>query len=102
MIESCKYCGHKVLWRAGVVKRQQRFKCSHCKRVQVENDTRYKFSAHERNSALSLYLESMGFRQIARVMSKIFGKKYVYQTIIKWIKKKKVRRRFNDKKIKLD
>ena len=75
--------GIEYCWKAGIVKEKQRFKCAHCKRVQVEKDTRYKYSERERNSALSLYLEGMGFRQIARVMSKIFGKKYVYQTIIK-------------------
>ncbi len=86
-MERCKYCGHRVLWKAGIVKEKQRFKCAHCKRVQVEKDTRYKYSERERNSALALYLEGIGFRQVARVMSKIFGKKYVYQTIIKWITK---------------
>ena len=67
----------------------------------MEKDSRYKYSERERNSALALYLEGMGFRQIARVMSKIFGKKYVYQTIIKWITKEG-KQALHRQKIKLD
>ena len=37
--------------------------------------------------ALLLYLEWGGFRRIARIMSKIFGKHYRHQTIMNWIKK---------------
>jgi hypothetical protein len=37
--------------------------------------------------ALKLYLEGYGFRRIARIMSEIFKKRFLYQTILKWIRK---------------
>ena len=46
-----------------------------------------KYSDEERKHAVVLYLEGCGFRRIARIMSKIFGKLFHNQTIIKWVKK---------------
>ncbi|MBQ9335164.1 MAG: hypothetical protein IJS10_01320 [Alphaproteobacteria bacterium] len=51
-----------------------------------EKDSRIKFTDKEREAAINLYLEGCGFRRIARIMSKIFGKTYRYQTIVNWIK----------------
>ena len=34
-----------------------------------------------------LYTEGNGFTRIARILSKIFNRKFCYQLIIKWIKK---------------
>ena len=54
-----------------------------------EKDSRIKFTDKEREVAL--YLEGCGFRRIARIMSKICGKTYRYQTIMNWIKKAGIR-----------
>jgi transposase-like protein len=55
--------------------------------VQIGRDNRRKYGEEEKRMALKLYLEGSGFRRIARLMSEIFKKKFLYQTIVKWIKK---------------
>ena len=37
--------------------------------------------------ALILYENGNGFRRIAEILSKVFGKKIYYQTVVKWLKK---------------
>ena len=34
-----------------------------------------------------MYLEGCGFRRIAIIMSKLFGKYYRHQTVVNWIKR---------------
>ena len=84
MLETCKVCGCKGLWKAGVVKGKQRYRCKNCNKNQAETDGRVKYTAEERRHALVLYLEGGGFRRIARIMSKLFGKIYRYQTTMNW------------------
>jgi hypothetical protein len=55
--------------------------------VQIGRDNRIKYGEAEKRIALKLYLEGCGFRRIARIMSEIFKKRFLYQTIVKWIKK---------------
>ena len=87
MLEICAVCGCKALWKAGIVKGKQRYRCKNCNKNQAETDGRVKYSGAERKYALVMYLEDCGFRRIARIMSKIFGKHYRHQTIMNWIKK---------------
>ena len=87
MLEICAVCGCKALWKAGIVKGKQRYRCKNCNENQAETDGRVKYSGAERKYALVMYLEDCGFRRIARIMSKIFGKHYRHQTIMNWIKK---------------
>ena len=86
MLEICAVCGCKALWKAGIVKGKQRYRCKNCNKNQAETDGRVKYSGAERKYALVMYLEDCGFRRIARIMSKIFGKHYRHQTIMNWIK----------------
>ena len=39
------------------------------------------------NHTVVLYLECCRFRRIGKMMSKLFGKNYRYQTTMNWIKK---------------
>ena len=87
MLEKCRFCGHTEIWKAGIVRGKQRYKCKQCKKTQIEVDSRVKYSAEEQKNAITLYLEGNGFRRIARIMGKIFGKLYRHQTIQHWIKK---------------
>ena len=58
-----------------------------------------KYTEKERQTAIDLYLESCGFRRIARILSGIFNRQVCYQTVIQWIKKRsKKDREFRAKK----
>ena len=85
-MEICKFCGCRGLWKAGVINEKQRYRCKSCNRTQGATDERVKYSEEERRQALVLYLEGCGFRKIARIMGKLCGKNYRYQTIMHWIK----------------
>ena len=85
-MEKCKFCESVNIRKEGFSRGVQRYKCNDCGRVQVNRDFRIKFDSREKNAALTLYLEGNGFRRIARILSKIFNKKFVYQTVIQWIK----------------
>lgn len=86
-MESCRFCGYKGIWKAGVINGKQRYKCKNCNKNQSEVDGRVKYSDDEKKYAAILYMEGCGFRRIARIMSQLFRKEYRYQTIMNWIKK---------------
>lgn len=92
MLEICKVCGCKTLWKAGIFKGKQRYRCKNCHKTQVETDGRVKYSEEEREHAFALYGQGCGLQQIARMMSKLFGKNYRYQTIAHWIKRAGLKR----------
>ena len=75
------------MWKAGIINGKQRYRCKNCNKNQAETDGREKYSEEERRCALVLYLEGCGFRRIARIMSKLFGKYYRHQTVVNWIKR---------------
>ena len=56
MLEICAVCGCKALWKAGIVKGKQRYRCKNCNKNQAETDGRVKYSGEERKYALVLYL----------------------------------------------
>jgi transposase-like protein len=86
-MEECKFCGSKCLRKEGIKGGTQRYRCKFCNRVQIGRDNRKKYGDEEKRIALKLYLEGCGFRRIARLMSEIFKKRFLYQTIVKWIRK---------------
>ena len=73
MLETCKVCGCKGLWKAGVINSKQRYRCKNCNKNQAETDGRVKYSDEERKHAISLYLDDCGFRRIARILRQIYG-----------------------------
>ena len=85
-MEKCKYCRHVGVWKAGIVRKKQQYKCPECRCAMCVKDSRIKFTDKGREATITLYLEENGFRRIARIMSKIFNKNYRYQTIMNWIK----------------
>ena len=87
MLEVCKVCGCKGLWKTGIINGKQRYRCKNCNKNQAETDGREKYSAEERRCALVVYLKGGGFRRIAMIMSKLFGKYDRHQTVVNWIKK---------------
>jgi transposase-like protein len=86
-MEECKFCGSLCLRKEGIKGGTQRYRCKLCNRVQIGRDNRQKYGGEEKRIALKLYLEGCGFRRIARIMSEIFKKRFLYQTIVKWIRK---------------
>ncbi len=48
---------------------------------------RSRYDEKIKKMALTIYLEGNGFRQTARILSEMFGKKIWYQTVFKWIKR---------------
>ncbi|MDR1335025.1 MAG: hypothetical protein LBJ19_01990, partial [Holosporaceae bacterium] len=72
-----------LLIEYGVFMEECKFWCKFCNRVQIGRDNRKKYGDEEKRIALKLYLEGCGFRRIARLMSEIFKKRFLYQTIVK-------------------
>ncbi|MDR0753502.1 MAG: hypothetical protein LBE95_02450 [Holosporaceae bacterium] len=86
-MKECKFCGSECLRKEGLRGGTQRYRCKFCNRVQIGRDNRVKYGEEEKRIALKLYLEGCGFRRIARLMSEIFKRRFLYQTIVKWIRK---------------
>lgn len=76
----CKFCKSNRLVKNGFVREgQQRFRCVHCCRSQVEGDRRVKYSNALRQQAIAMYLNSSGIRSIGRVLGVPF------QLVSRWI-----------------
>ncbi|MDR0741011.1 MAG: hypothetical protein LBF34_04870 [Puniceicoccales bacterium] len=86
-MKECKYCGSSYLRKEGLRGEMQRYRCKSCNRLQIGRDNRKKYGEEEKRMALKLYLEGSGFRKIARLMSEIYQRRFVYQTIVQWIRK---------------
>jgi len=54
--------------------------------VTCDGDSRQKYDEKIKEMAFILYTEGNGFRRIARILSKIYKKKFYYQTVFKWLK----------------
>ncbi len=67
MLQECEVCACKALWKAGIVKGKQRYRCKNCGKNQAETAGREKYTDEERKHAVVLYLEGGGFRRIARI-----------------------------------
>ena len=86
-MEKCKYCGHVGGWKSGIVRKKQRYKCPESRCTMCEQDSRIRYTYKGREATITLYLESNGFRRIARILTQIYGKLFHNQTIIKLVKK---------------
>ena len=80
-MEECKFCGGFTLVRSGMVRKKQRYKCKMCGKNQVKGDGRVRYSDATRHLALAMYLNSMGFRAIGRVL------KVPFQLVYNWVRK---------------
>jgi transposase-like protein len=86
-MEICEKCGSGAFSKNGFVRGKQRYLCKVCGRNQTDGDGRKKYSEAVRNTAATLYLEGLGFRQIERVLRRIYSIKIHYQLVIHWIKR---------------
>jgi len=67
----CKFCGSGKLMKNGFTRGIQRYKCRECGRNPIAGDKRYrmdKYDARTRHTALLMYVNNAGFRQIERVL----------------------------------
>ena len=65
----CKFCDGKKLVKNGLVRGCQRYKCCDCNRVQIAGDKREKYDNKIKQTAVTMYLNSVGFRSIGRVLN---------------------------------
>ena len=82
----CKYCGSERLKKDGVRNGVQKWRCKECNRSHGEIDRRSRYDEKIKKMALTIYLEGNGFRQTARILSEMFGKKIWHQRVFEWIK----------------
>jgi transposase-like protein len=88
-VSKCKLCSSKNIVKAGFTnKKKQKYLCRKCKRTVIKGDERVKYDKRIHEIALILYENGNGFRRIADILSKIFGLKIYYQTVVKWLLKK--------------
>ena len=86
-MKNCRFCNSETLVKHAFINGKQRFKCKNCGKNQLEKDGRKKYDEKIIKMTMILFSEGTNYRAIARVLSKIFGRKIYYQTIIKWIQK---------------
>ena len=86
-MEHCTHCGSEHIVKAGHKNGVQKWKCKNCGKYQGAGDHRLKYTEAEKKAALFLYLEGVGFRQSARILSKMFNKDFCYRTIMQWVQK---------------
>ena len=84
----CYKCQSEFHIKSGFIRGLQRYKCKSCGcHYSVEKKSDVK-SPEQRELAISMYLEGMGFRAIGRVL------KISYGTVYKWVKQKGEQARF--------
>ena len=77
-MEKCKYCVHIWLWKSGIVRKKQRYKCPECRRMLCKKDSQIKFTDKERETTIALYIGENGFRRIAKILTQIYRKSLSY------------------------
>jgi len=82
----CKFCGSKHLVKNGFMNGKQRYRCRDCNKNPIIGDKRIKHSLQKRKLALTMYINNMGIRAIARVLSICFNTKIYNNNIAHWIK----------------
>ena len=80
-MKECKFCHSNILVKSGVVRGKQRYQCRGCGKNQIDGDRREKYDNKVRYMALAMYLNSVGFRSIGRVLGVSF------QLVHHWVKK---------------
>ena len=86
-MHKCKFCDSVSIIKNGFVRQLQRYKCKACGKTQVDGDKRAKYDNHPKRIAVILYLEGNGIRRIARILTKIMGIEFRWQTVAQWLKK---------------
>lgn len=86
-MNKCKHCNSERIIKAGFRRGVQKWRCKECGKYQGEVDRRVKYTEKDRKAALFLYLEGVGFRPAARILSKLFNKNFCYRTIVQWVQK---------------
>ena len=82
-----KNCGIGSLVKIGFKNGVQKWRCKWCGKYQGAVDRREKYTKEDSKAALFLYLEGVGFRPAARILSKLFNKNFCNRTIMQWVKK---------------
>ncbi len=80
-MDACKYCTSDNLVKNGRPNGTQRYRCNECNKSQIAGDKRVKYPNRTRYLAVSMYLNSSGFRSIGRVLDVPF------QLVHHWIKR---------------
>lgn len=80
-MKACKFCNCNKLIRNGSVRGFQRYRCKECRRSQIDGDGRVRHSNKVKYMAIAMYLNSMGFRSIGRVLEVPF------QLVHHWVRK---------------
>lgn len=86
-MEICKYCGSSALEGHGTKRGSRKWKCKNCNRTQCEVDRRFKFTDEEKKMAINIYLEGVGLRGTARILSQFFKKSFCAKTVMTWVAK---------------
>ena len=86
-MKNCKHCGSDRLIKIGFKHGVQKWRCKECGKYQGAVDRREKYTEKDRKAALCLYLQGVGFRPAARILSKLFNKNFCYRTIMQLVKK---------------
>ena len=86
-MKNCKHCGSDRLIKIGFKHGVQKWRCKECGKYQGAVDRREKYTEEDKKAALFLYLEGVGFRPAARILSKLFNKNFCYRTIMQWVQK---------------
>ena len=83
-MKNCGLCRAEKLVKHAFIHGKQRYKCKVCGRNQLAKDGRQKYDEKVIKTAFILLSEGNNYRAIARILSKVFGRKVYYQTVIKW------------------
>lgn len=82
----CPNCSSERNIKSGIINNRQRYKCKDCNYNFTVNKLGKKIDDYYVNKALQLYLESLTYREIERIL----GISHV--TILNWVKKYNIKR----------
>lgn len=81
----CKFCHSAHLWKHGIKDGSQKWICTKCRHPQCEVDWRFKFTDEKKKIAIQIYLEGVGLRGTARILSLVFKKTFCAQSVMEWV-----------------
>jgi transposase-like protein len=79
-MEKCKICGGNV-WKNGVDKGVQRYRCKVCGKYSSSSDVKAQYSEKDVKNAIQMYLNNCGVRKTALFIGCSPG------TILNWVRK---------------
>lgn len=59
--------------------------CADCHRTQCEVDRRIPYTEEEKEMAIIIYLDGVGLRGVARILTKMDHKNFSTQTVMRWM-----------------